>query len=289
MMNIFIRKKRFLLGIFCTLLACQKEDTIAPPSYVDYFAVQSKSPDKWNGLDSLCDSIYNDYGVKIIYEYTPRILDGTTFFVPPNYEKAFEYTRIVLRDFWLKPLKENFPVYFQKETPIEFVMVGGYVHFNDITVAGAAAGAGLNAQFYRLGIGGINNFDKTNKTALRQLMATIYHEHAHQQDHKYGRGYQYDRISQGEYYGLNYSSKYTAQANADGFFLPYGGYAPEEDFATSVESMVMNNKQAIAAIVKANPKLETKYNMVYQYYLDKGMDLHRLHEVIDSVIYKTIY
>jgi hypothetical protein len=53
--------------------------------------------------------------------------------------------------------------------------------------------------------------------------------------------------------------------------------------------MVMNNRQAIAAIVKANPKLETKYNMVHQYYLDKGMDLHRLHEVIDSVIYKTVY
>ncbi|WP_437922195.1 substrate import-associated zinc metallohydrolase lipoprotein [Sphingobacterium sp. LRF_L2] len=288
-----IKKKVMLFGLIgiCLLasVSCRKEERVVTEEAVDYFAIIDKPKDKWNALDSLCDTIYNDYGVKIIYEYTPRILDGTTFFVPPNYEKALAYVQVVVRGFWLKPLKEEFPEYFESETPREFVMVGGYVHFNDITVTGAAAGAGLNAQFYRLGMGGVNNFDKTSPYTLMQTMATLYHEHAHQQDHKYGRGYLYDRVSQGEYYGLNYGGKLTSQANADGFFMPYGGYAPEEDFATSVESMVLYDKATIESMAEANEKLKTKYEMVHAYYLEKGMDLHRLHEVVDSVIYKTTY
>lgn len=286
-----MKKVCYVIGVFLLViqLGCQKEAALEIKPGVDYFDIKDKPVSKWNALDSLCDTIYRNYGVKVIYEYTPRILDGTTFFVPPNYEKALAFTRVVIHKLWLKPLKEQFPSYFSKETPIEFVIVGGYVHFNDITVAGAAAGAGLNAQFYRLGIGGINNFDKTNKSTLMQLMATLYHEHAHQQDHKYGRGYRYDRVSQGEYYGLNFGGKLTSQANIDGFFLPYGGYAPEEDFATSVESMALNTKERVEAMAAANPKLLIKYKMVHQYYLEKGMDLHRLHEVLDSVVYRTNY
>lgn len=288
----FYRKSHCVFGVIfaiASLFGCQKESPVETKAAMDYFAISEKPRYLWNALDSLCDTIYREYGVKVIYEYTPRILDGTTFFVPPNYEKALVYTDVVIRKLWLKPLKENFPRYFAVETPREFVMVGGYVHFNDISIAGAAAGAGLNAQFYRLGMGGVNNFDKTVSSDLMKTMATLYHEHAHQQDHRYGRGYMYDRVSQGEYYGLNYGGRLESQANLDGFFLPYGGYAPEEDFATSVEKMVLHPKSRIEQIVKANEKLEKKYKMVHQFYLDRGMDLHRLHEVVDSMVNKTRY
>ena len=297
--NMFIMKRKMFcerLGLafwiivaLLNLAACQKEGNIESRTEVDYFSVNEKPKDRWNALDSLCDTIYRDYGVKVIYEYTPRILDGTTFFVPPNYEKALAYADVIIRKLWLKPLKENFPTYFAKETPVEFVMVGGAVHFNDISIAGAAAGAGLNAQFYRLGMGNVNKFDKKATYEVMKTMATLYHEHAHQQDHRYGRGYLYDRVSQGEYYGLNYGGRLESQANRDGFFLPYGGYAPEEDFATSVEKMVLHPKLRIEQIVKANEKLETKYKMVHKFYRDRGIDLHRLHEVVDSMVNKTIY
>ncbi|MGN7783566.1 substrate import-associated zinc metallohydrolase lipoprotein [Niabella sp. 22666] len=277
------------LGIAISILSCSKEDRIAVPENVDYFSIYEKPRNQWNKLDSLCDTIYQNYGVKIIYEFTPRIVTGTTFFVPANYDKALQYTKVMLEGFWLKPLKARFPQYFSKETPREFIIVGGFVHFNDITSAGAAAGAGLNAQFYRLGMGGINNFDKANKAALFDHIVTLYHEHAHQQDHKYGRGYLYDRVSQADYYGLTYNSRSIAQANLDGFFTPYGGYAPEEDFATTVESMARYPKYTIDTTITKNTKLATKYRMVHTYYLEKGMDLHELNKVLDSVVYKTSY
>ena len=208
--------------IFCIAISsCNKDVNDAVPEEIDYFAIQEKPAHLWNTLDSLCDSLHQEYGVKVIYEYTPRVIAGSTFFVPPNYEQALGYTRVVIHQLWLKPLKENFPEYFEKETPIEFILVGGFIHFNDITSTGAAAGAGLNAQFYRLGMGGVNNFNADNRNWLWNQIITLYHEHAHQQDHKYGRGYLYDRVSQGDYYGLTYFSRSTAQARIDGFFIPY--------------------------------------------------------------------
>ena len=259
---------------------------------IDYFSKREVKPkSQWNELDYLCDSIQKAYGVEIIYEYTPRIISGNTFFMPPQYEYALPYTRVMLDKIWLKPLKENFPEFFERETPIEFILAGGFVHFNNPTATATAAGAGMNGQFYRLGMGGVNRFS-TNKAWLHDHIVTLYHEHAHQIDHKYGRGYLFDRVSQGKYYGLaGYSSKTEAQAQADGFWKGYGGYAPEEDFATNVEYMVRQPEAWIKSRIVQSKSLdlEKKYKMVHQKYLDMGVDLHKLQIVVDSVVNKVNY
>lgn len=253
---------------------------------VDYFSKREVKPrSQWNELDSLCDSIQKVYGVEIIYEYTPRIIAGTTFFIPPQYDKALIYTKVVLYKMWLQPLKENFPTFFNGETPIEFILAGGFIHFNNPTSNSSAAGAGLNGQFYRLGMGGVNEFS-TDKEWLHDHLVTLYHEHAHQIDHKYGRGFLFDRVSQGKYYGLaGYRFKTDEEAQADGFWSGYGGFAPEEDFATSVEYMVRYDEAWIKDKIQVSKSLslETKYKMVHQKYLDLGVDLHKLQLVVDSV------
>lgn len=154
----------------------------------------------------------------------------------------------------------------------------------------------MNGQFYRLGMGGVNNYS-TSKAWLYDHIVTLFHEHAHQIDHKYGRGYLYDRVSQGKYYGLAgyFTNPATgrprtdAEAQADGFFKPYGGYAPEEDFATSVEYMVKFPQSTIRTYISRNRDLETKYKMVHQMYQTMGVNLHDLHVVVDSVVNKVNY
>lgn len=259
---------------------------------VDYFSKKQVKPRiQWNELDYLCDSIQKKYGVEVIYEYTPRIIDGGTFFMPPQYEQALRYTKVVIEELWLKPLKAHFPEFYRKETPIEFILVGGKVHFNSPSTTAETGGAGLNAQFYRLGMGGVNRFS-LNKDWLFEHMCILYHEHAHQIDAKYGRGILYDRVSQGKYYGvtgylrnpLTNVNRTNEEAQADGFFEPYGGYAPEEDFATSVEFMVRYPKATINEFISKNSDLSTKYKMVHQKYLGMNIDLHDLHHVVDSVV-----
>ena len=287
------------LAVFCLSLyiSCDKEKAVKIDENLDYFTKRSNKPkEKWNELDYLCDSIQKEFGVEVIYEFSPRIIEGTTFFVPAEYEAALQYTRVMLVKMWLNPLKERFPKFYKEQTPTEFIIVGGFVHFNDITTAGTAAGAGLNAQYYRLGMGGVNAFSKTNKAWLEDHLVTLYHEHAHQIDHKYGRGVIYDRTSQGDYYGLaGYSRKPDGslrtdeEAQKDGFFKPYGGYAREEDFATSVEYMVKYPKNEIEVMAARNAKLNAKYKLVLQKYSDMGVDLHELQKVVDSVVNKVNY
>ncbi|MBE8714324.1 substrate import-associated zinc metallohydrolase lipoprotein [Sphingobacterium hungaricum] len=284
----------YLLVVLFILTGCKKDNNPLGDvdETVDYFSKkQIKPKSQWNELDYLCDSIQKAYGVEIIYEYTPRIISGSTFFMPPQYDLALPYTKVVLNKLWLKPLKESFPDFFNKETPIEFILAGGFVHFNDPTTTATAAGAGMNAQYYRLGMGGVNRFS-TSKSWLWDHIVTLYHEHAHQIDHKYGRGYLFDRVSQGKYYGIpGYASVGQAQARRDGFWTGYGGYAPEEDFATTVEWMLRltEAQHAEQRRISASVPLETKYKMVHQMYSDMGVDLHKLNVMLDSVVYKVDY
>lgn len=274
------------LSVFMTvvfLISCSKESKLEKEPPVDFLELPQNAVK--NGLDSLIDTIQRDYGVKVYYQFTPRIIDPTTFFTPTSYDRAVSYTNIMINKLWLGPLKQRFPKFWANEKPIEFLIVGSAIKFNSIS-SGGAAGAGLNGQFYRLGMGAVDNLSFTNKNSLRSHITTLYHEHAHQMDHKYGRGYAYDRVSQGNYYGIAYSSKTTAQAQADGFFEPYGGYAPEEDFATTVGACLTFTKDSVLRIVAKNPKLKTKYEMIYQKYLNMGMDLHDMKTYLDSAVAK---
>lgn len=284
MKKIYILVLAVVIASSAFITSCKKDTTIAIDEPIDYLSIK-KGP--WNGLDSLTDSLFKNYGVRVFYEFNPRIIDPTTFYVPAQYEKAKFYTKNVIERLWLEPLKKNFPKFLNDQKPIEFLILGTYVHFNSIS-SGLAAGAGLNGQFYRLGMGGADVL-LTTKAAVREHMNILYHEHAHQLDQKFGRGYAYDRVSQGTYYQLNYFYKPNGQrrtdneAQIDGFFTPYGGFAPEEDFATSVEFMMRYSKAQIQTMIAKNPKLATKYQMVYKFYLDKGIDLHQMHDILDQV------
>ncbi|TDQ73518.1 substrate import-associated zinc metallohydrolase lipoprotein [Sphingobacterium yanglingense] len=289
-----MRVNIFLIALVLAFVGCKKDNYPLGEidETVDYFSKKQVKPkSQWNELDYLCDSIQKAYGVEIIYEYTPRIIEGTTFFMPPQYDKALPYTRVMLDKMWLKPIKELYPKFFKEQTPIEFILAGGFVHFNDPTTTAGAAGAGMNGQYYRLGMGGVNNFS-LNKNWLWDHIVTLYHEHAHQIDHKYGRSERFDRVSQGRYYGIpGYAYVTTQEARADGFWTGYGGYAPEEDFATTVEYMLRLPKAAHKAEIEKSKSaaLETKYKMLHQRYLDMGVDLHELQVVLDSVARKVNY
>lgn len=274
----------------CILIfSCQKESALHTNGEIDYFDIVDKPKSKWNELDTLCDSIYREFGVKIIYEYTPKMIrQGQAFYYPPNYEKALAYTRLMLAKFWLDPLKKNFPKYFKNETPVEYVLMGGGYHNDPIDVQ-LGQGAGFNGQFYRLGMGSVNEFDQNDKAWLHNHLVILWHEHAHNQDVKYGRGEVFDRISVGTHYNEYWITKSMAEAHNDGFFRPYGGFAPVEDFATTVEHLTRYPKQEVLALVETNEKFKSKYALITKFYMDKGMDLHRLQVVCDSVVNQTNY
>jgi substrate import-associated zinc metallohydrolase lipoprotein len=272
--------KLFLFACCITVIcfSCQKDEAPVVNNTIDYFSAGVPQ----NGLDSLIDTIQHKYGLRVIYKFDPRVIDPTTFFVPALYDKAKAYTKNIVEKMWLEPISIYAPEFSKHQIPIEFLTVGTAVHFNSIS-SGGAAGAGLNAQYYRLGMGDVNNYAFT-RAWLREHMCILYHEHAHQLDQKFGRPVGYDQVSQGTYYDLQYASKSDATAQKDGFFRAYGGYQPVEDFATTVEAMLRFTQDSVLKIVAKNPKLETKYKMVNKFYLDKGVNLHLMQQKLDSVV-----
>ncbi|WP_326991445.1 substrate import-associated zinc metallohydrolase lipoprotein [Chitinophaga sp. 212800010-3] len=270
----------FIIAITGMLMfmSCLKDKKPVINDNINYFATAAPV----NRLDSLIDTIQHNYGLRVIYKFDPRVIDPTTFFVPANYDKALPYTKYVIEKMWLEPIRIFAPEFSKNQIPIEFLTVGTAIHFNSIT-AGTAAGAGLNAQYYRLGMGDVNNF-RVSRAWIREHICILYHEHAHQLDQKFGRPKGYDQVSQGTYYDLQYISRSDEQAQQDGFFRAYGGYQAVEDFATTVEAMMRFPKDSILKIVAKNPKLETKYRMVNNFYLSKGIDLHMMQTKLDSVV-----
>ncbi|HVI46345.1 MAG TPA: putative zinc-binding metallopeptidase [Chitinophaga sp.] len=272
--------KLFILTglVAMTCLSCLKDKSPAITDTIDYFAI----PKPVNGLDSLIDTIQHTYGLRVIYKFDPRVIDPTTFFVPASYDKAKGYTKYVVEKMWLQPISIFAPDFAKNQIPIEFLTVGTAIHFNSIS-SGGAAGAGLNAQYYRLGMGDVNSFS-INRAWIREHINILYHEHAHQLDHKFGRPKGYDQVSQGTYYDLQFQYKTDDQAQKDGFFRAYGGYQPVEDFATTVEAIMRFPKDSVMKIIAKNPKLEVKYKMVNAFYLSKGIDLHMMQVKLDSVV-----
>jgi len=282
-----------MIGLFLIItgfISCEKNETLQPiDTEIDYFDIADKPKSKWNELDYLSDSIYNAFGVKVIYEYTPRLIrNGNAFYYPPNYKNALDYTRLMLAKFWLDPLKENFPKYYANETPREYILMGGSYHHDPVSLT-VGSGAGFNGQFYRLGMGSVNAFNRSNKDWLFDHLVILWHEHSHNQDVKYGRGVTFDNISVGTYYKEFWVQKSLAQANSDGFFRNYGGFAPEEDFATTVEHITRFPENDVLKLIETNTKLKSKYTYIMKFYADKGMNLHRLQALCDSVIFKTNY
>jgi substrate import-associated zinc metallohydrolase lipoprotein len=268
----------FVLLAVSVCISCRKDQMPVIKDTIDYFNYGAPK----NDLDSLIDSVQQKYGVRIIYEFDPRVIDPTTFFVPPVYDQAKAYAKNVVEKTWLEPISIYAPEFGKKQLPIEFLEVGTGIHFNVIS-SGGSVGAGLNAQYYRLGIGGVDDYS-FSRAWIRENICIVYHEHAHQLDQKYGRPKGYDQVSQGTYYDLEYQTKTDEQAQLDGFFRAYGGYQAVEDFATTVEAMIRFPKDSILRIVAKNPKLATKYQMVNNFYLTKGIDLSLMQTKLDSTV-----
>ncbi|NSL87692.1 substrate import-associated zinc metallohydrolase lipoprotein [Chitinophaga solisilvae] len=274
-----VAKLFILAGLIAVMtFSCTKDKAPVINDTIDYFAM----PKPLNALDSLIDTIQHTYGLRVIYKFEPRVIDPTTFFVPALINRAQGYTKYVVEKMWLQPISIFAPQFSKNQIPVEFLTIGTAVHFNSIS-SGGAAGAGLNGQYYRLGMGDVNSF-VVNRAWIREHINILYHEHAHQLDHKFGRPKGYDQVSQGLYYDLQYISRTDEQAQKDGYFRAYGGFQPVEDFATTVEAMMRFPKDSILKIIAKNPKLETKYKMVNQFYLSKGIDLHMMQIKLDSVV-----
>lgn len=266
----------FSLHLLLLTVSCSKEDPIPYEPY------ETGLPD--NPTDQAIYDIQQEYQSKIIYRYDRRYISTSAFAVPPRYELVLPYIENVLRKLFIAPYDRQKTDFMREHMPIEMIMFGTSINYVEGGESNFSA-SGLAYGLSRVIITGVNAYDLENPTWLRGQYATLHHEFAHVLDRIYGRPTGFDNVSRGLYAGgTAYGAFSQAEARSRGFWRNYGMLNENEDFATWIDGIVTTPKEEVQQIVFANNYLSQKYQLVYNYYLEKGIDLHELQAYLQNIL-----
>ncbi|WP_461531962.1 substrate import-associated zinc metallohydrolase lipoprotein [Sinomicrobium sp.] len=263
--------------LFVLFTACEKEDAIPYEPYEE--AEVPTDP-----TELAVYNILQEYQSKIIYRYDRRYKSADAFAAPPDHDMVLPYINNVIRKLYIAPYERQKTDFMREHMPIEMVMFGtslNYVEGDERNFSASGVAYGLS----RIIITGVNGYDLNNPSWLRGQYATLHHEMAHVLDKIYGRPIGFDKVSTGLYAGgTAYNVFSQAEARERGFWRNYGMTNESEDFATWVDGLVTNPKEEVLEIVSANDLLNQKYQMVYNFYLDRGIDIHELQVYLQQIL-----
>ena len=274
-----IKKLIALLMLTATAIfaGCTKEDAIPFEPHVEQQAAN-------NPTDLTIQDILNSYQTKIIYKWDRRYISADASATPPQFELIKPYIDNVLRKLFIAAYDRQKSDFMVKHMPIEMIFIGSAINYDAGDERNFSA-SGMAQSFSRILITGINSYDLSNKTWLRGQYATLHHEFAHVLDKIYGRPTGFDDVSKGKYAGSTSFAVFTqAEARSRGFWKNYGMTSEGEDFATWIDGIVTTPKAEVLTIAESNDLLNRKYKMVYNFYLEKGIDLHVLNEYLQTIL-----
>lgn len=274
----FIKKSIYIVASSIIILTgCKKEAAIPYEPYEEHFVIE-------NETDEAIYDIYKDYQSKIIYRWDRRYITADAFASPPQFELVLPFIDNVIRKLFIAPYDRQKADFMRANMPIEMILFGtqmNYVEGDERNFSAAGLAYGLS----RVIITGVNGYNLKNPNWLRGQYATLHHEFAHVLDKKYGRPAEFDKVSEGKYAGGTVYSAFTqAEARSRGFWRNYGMSNESEDFATWVDGIVTTPKEEVLAIAAGNDLLLQKYKIVYNFYLEKGIDLHSIQEYLQNVL-----
>lgn len=265
----------FLFGLMIT--SCNKSDSI-PYEEPDL----SRTSD--NPTDSLINEIYYQYQSQILYRWDQRYISTTAYATPPRFELIYPYLNNVIRKLFIASYDSQQSDFMRQNLPIQMLLVGSRIDYTNGEEANFS-GSGAAAQFSRIMVAGINEYDINNKNWLGSQVGTLHHELAHVLDKKYGRPLTFDAVSKGLYaVTVSYSSFSQAEAREKGFWRNYGMSNESEDFASWVDGIVGTPEDEVIQIISQNERMKKKYHLIMNFYKDRGIDLHEINRYITSAL-----
>jgi substrate import-associated zinc metallohydrolase lipoprotein len=272
--------KKFIVPLMFTaavFAGCTKEAAIPFEPHVEQQTAN-------NPTDLTIQDILNSYQTKIIYKWDRRYISADASATPPQFELIKPYIDNVLRKLFIAAYDRQKSDFMIRHMPIEMIFIGSAINYDAGDERNFSA-SGMAQSFSRILITGINSYDLNNKSWLRGQYATLHHEFAHVLDKIYGRPTGFDDVSKGKYAGSTSFAVFTqAEARSRGFWKNYGMTSEGEDFATWIDGIVTTPKAEVLTIAESNDLLNRKYKMVYNFYLEKGIDLHVLNEYLQTIL-----
>src|SRR5690606_35712256 len=251
----------FALFALMILTSCEKEETLnANLDVIDERIIAKTAIDEW-----LDDNFLTPYNIETKYKFDRFELDLDKNITPPIESQVIPAMEMV-RDVWIKPYEAvGGPTFIKKISPKQFVLAGSAEWNDNGTITLGTAEGGRKIVLYV-----INEFDKTNRANVEQMMQTIQHEYAHILNQTIDYPTDYQTISRGGYVA-NWTQETLASGRALGFITQYARSAPGEDFAEMVANMLMMGRVKFNGIVNSigvdgQTKIRKKEQAVVDYY-----------------------
>lgn len=261
----------FILFVLAGVSSCSKDEALNADLSKYNVDDYKKGPlDEW-----LVKEFLDPYNMEVMYRWDRYQLNVSKDLVPPE-ESQVQPAMEDVRDIWLKPYLEIAGEAFIKRlSPKQIVLVGSAEYNSNGTITLGTADGGRRIVLYV-----INNYSKTNLSAVRQMMHTIHHEFAHIINQIVPIPAEYKKISP-EYTG-NWTQASAAEAKSLGFITQYSRANEMEDFAEVISSLLVEGQDEFNAYVNTAPesarvRLRKKEQIVVDYFkLSHGIDFRAL-------------
>jgi len=247
------------LAAIC-LFSCKKEDDLNKP-------LVGLGGDTW-AKTALDNWIYNTftkpYNLEVKYRWDGTELDPTKTLVPPDSSRVRPLMEMV-NSAWIAPyVAEKGADFIKMYSPKQYMLVGSVEYNTGGTVKLGEAEGGFRVTLYN-----VNNFDKTNRANVQQVLKTIHHEFTHILHQTVEIPKEYPLLTGGGYTS-DWNNQTLTQGLALGFISQYARAAPNEDFAEMVSIMLTQGRGGYETLLRTSGTnvtvLRQKENIVVSYF-----------------------
>lgn len=271
-----------VLLLLLLTLSCRKEDNnLNEP-------ILGLGGDTWNrgALDKwLADNFTTPYNIAVKYRWDASEFDLSRNLVPPSLDKVVPIMEVVKKG-WIEPyIAEAGADFIKTFCPKQYVLAGSASFNPNGTIILGEAEGGRKVVIYR-----VNDFKKSDKNQVKEILHTIHHEFAHILHQNVLYPEEYKRITPGGYTGTWYLIS-TATARSDGFITPYAKSGTDEDFVEMASTMLVEGRTGFDAMVNTIPEaaarsaLRQKEQIVVNYFSQVyGINLYRLQATTAAAI-----
>ncbi|QTE22569.1 putative zinc-binding metallopeptidase [Polaribacter cellanae] len=250
--------------------------------------------------------MYEKYDAIISYKWDRNVFAQNALADPAAEEDVLPYVEMMEEVFFkaIEKVQTKKTDFANKETPLNFYLIGSGINYGEGGNFGeGTVGQAGNIQPNRLTLGGLTEYgnlirngseDKFIEASIDRsafgfpaeggLAGFLYHEFTHYIDAKHDIPKGFEKPAFDNY--LRGTSAYTRvkynDARKKGFMLPYGMQNEHEDFATYVQVLVWKDRKTIEDNYVLSNATKEKLKLVYDYYLEKGLDLYKLRDYLHS-------
>jgi substrate import-associated zinc metallohydrolase lipoprotein len=282
-------KNLILFAVIMALTAIGCEDSYndrVDPSQTDY--VNNDNPHPPTALDTwLSTNFTHPYNIEVKYRWDASELDLYKAVVPPKVTKVQDVMEVV-KSVWIDTYAEIAGDNFIKQyCPKQFVLVGSASYNFDGSITLGTAEGGRKVVLYV-----VNDFQRTDEYAVKEMMHTIEHEFAHILHQNISYPAEFKEITPGDY-TANWNITSLGTARAKGFITSYAMASPDEDFVEMVAMMLVEGKEGYESIldcetnITSKELIKRKEKIVVEYFKESyNIDFYALQTKVQEAIHE---